>query len=72
MEHNELKQQCFEQLIVGIKTYRWNDRLTSTWFLPIGCAGERAGNFQGWAIKQNDNESITTIRNKMIRMIMNQ
>ena len=29
----------FKHLIVGIKTYRWNDRLTSTWFLPIGCAG---------------------------------
>ena len=43
------------------------DLVSADWL----CGGQ-AGNFQGWAIKQNDNESITTIRNKMIRMIMNQ
>ena len=37
----------FKHLIVGIKTYRWNDRLTSTWFLPIGCAGGGQAIFRG-------------------------
>ena len=57
---------------------RWNKNLSLERSLDLDLVsadwlcGGRAGNFQGWAIKQNDNESITTIRNKMIRMIMNQ